>query len=179
MPVAPPSPDVDRLVAESQSGSAISSVQRSLGRSHRAGTLARAGRAGSRNGRDGQGDPLEVPWPSGRHHPELADAGQALTGAGGSRSLVERRSRPLALLEAGRVGPALLHVITIDSAATNNPFDVWDYCTQGFVTKPGSTPSAWPTWPTTLRTGQRSPLGEAADWSAQSESSRVAASSKS
>ena len=27
--------------------------------------------------------------------------------------------------------------ITIDPAATNHPFGVWDYCTQGFVTKPG------------------------------------------
>jgi beta-glucosidase len=26
--------------------------------------------------------------------------------------------------------------ITIDPAATN-PFGVWDYCTQGFVAKPG------------------------------------------
>jgi beta-glucosidase len=28
--------------------------------------------------------------------------------------------------------------ITIDPAATNHPFGVWDYCTQGFVTKPGA-----------------------------------------
>jgi beta-glucosidase len=28
--------------------------------------------------------------------------------------------------------------ITIDPAATNHPFSVWDYCSQGFVTKPGS-----------------------------------------
>jgi len=27
--------------------------------------------------------------------------------------------------------------ITIDPAATNHPFGVWDYCTQGFVTPPG------------------------------------------
>jgi beta-glucosidase len=27
--------------------------------------------------------------------------------------------------------------ITIDPAATNHPFGVWDYCTQGFATKPG------------------------------------------
>jgi len=27
--------------------------------------------------------------------------------------------------------------ITIDPAATNHPFGVWDYCTEGFVTKPG------------------------------------------
>jgi beta-glucosidase len=27
--------------------------------------------------------------------------------------------------------------ITIDPAATNHPFGVWDYRTQGFVTKPG------------------------------------------
>ena len=27
--------------------------------------------------------------------------------------------------------------ITIDPAATNHPFNVWDYCTQGFATKPG------------------------------------------
>jgi beta-glucosidase len=27
--------------------------------------------------------------------------------------------------------------ITIDPAATNHPFGVWDYCTQGFVTRPG------------------------------------------
>ena len=27
--------------------------------------------------------------------------------------------------------------ITIDPAATNHPFGVWDYCTRGFVTKPG------------------------------------------
>ena len=27
--------------------------------------------------------------------------------------------------------------ITIDPAATNHPFGVWDYCTQGFVIKPG------------------------------------------
>jgi beta-glucosidase len=27
--------------------------------------------------------------------------------------------------------------ITIDPAATNHPFDVWDYCTRRFVTKPG------------------------------------------
>ena len=28
-------------------------------------------------------------------------------------------------------------IITIDPAATNHPFSVWDYCTQRFVTKPG------------------------------------------
>jgi beta-glucosidase len=28
--------------------------------------------------------------------------------------------------------------ITIDPAATNHPFGVWDYCTRGFVTKPGT-----------------------------------------
>jgi beta-glucosidase len=28
--------------------------------------------------------------------------------------------------------------ITIDPAATNHPFGVWDYCTQGFVIKPGA-----------------------------------------
>jgi beta-glucosidase len=28
--------------------------------------------------------------------------------------------------------------ITIDPGATNHPFGVWDYCTQGFVTKPGT-----------------------------------------
>ena len=27
--------------------------------------------------------------------------------------------------------------IAIDAAATNHPFGVWDYCTRGFVTKPG------------------------------------------
>lgn len=27
--------------------------------------------------------------------------------------------------------------ITIDPAATNHPFRVWDYTAQGFVTKPG------------------------------------------
>ena len=27
--------------------------------------------------------------------------------------------------------------ITVDPAATNHPFGVWDYCTRGFVTKPG------------------------------------------
>ena len=27
--------------------------------------------------------------------------------------------------------------ITIDPAATNHPFSVWDYCTQGFTIKPG------------------------------------------
>jgi hypothetical protein len=27
--------------------------------------------------------------------------------------------------------------ITIDPAATNHPFDVWDYCTRRFVTEPG------------------------------------------
>jgi len=27
--------------------------------------------------------------------------------------------------------------ITIDPAAANHPFGVWDYCTQGFVIKPG------------------------------------------
>ncbi len=27
--------------------------------------------------------------------------------------------------------------ITIDPAATNHPFSVWDYCTHSFVTKPG------------------------------------------
>jgi beta-glucosidase len=27
--------------------------------------------------------------------------------------------------------------IAIDPAATNHPFGVWDYCTRGFVTKPG------------------------------------------
>jgi len=28
--------------------------------------------------------------------------------------------------------------MTIDPAATNHPFSVWDYCTRGFVTKPGT-----------------------------------------
>jgi beta-glucosidase len=28
--------------------------------------------------------------------------------------------------------------ITIDPAATNHPFGVWDYGAQGFVTKPGA-----------------------------------------
>jgi beta-glucosidase len=27
--------------------------------------------------------------------------------------------------------------ITIDPAATNHPFGVWDYCTRGFVIRPG------------------------------------------
>ena len=27
--------------------------------------------------------------------------------------------------------------ITIDPAATNHPFAVWDYCTRSFATKPG------------------------------------------
>jgi beta-glucosidase len=27
--------------------------------------------------------------------------------------------------------------IAIDPAATNHPFGVWDYCTRGFVIKPG------------------------------------------
>ena len=27
--------------------------------------------------------------------------------------------------------------ITIDPAATNHPFSVWDYCAQSFVIKPG------------------------------------------
>ena len=28
-------------------------------------------------------------------------------------------------------------MITIDPAATNHPFSVWDYCGQNFVVKPG------------------------------------------
>src|SRR3954447_12520348 len=38
-------------------------------------------------------------------------------------------------VEAGKSQPMR---ITIDPAATNHPFGVWDYCTQGFVTKPGT-----------------------------------------
>jgi beta-glucosidase len=38
------------------------------------------------------------------------------------------------LVEPGESKPV---TITIDPAATNHPFGVWDYCTQGFVTKPG------------------------------------------
>ena len=37
-------------------------------------------------------------------------------------------------LEPGKSKPV---TITIDPAATNHPFSVWDYCTQGFVVKPG------------------------------------------
>jgi beta-glucosidase len=32
------------------------------------------------------------------------------------------------------VGASKPVMITIDPAATNHPFGVWDYCTQGFVT---------------------------------------------
>ena len=38
------------------------------------------------------------------------------------------------LVEPGATEPV---TITIDPAATNHPFGVWDYCTRGFVTKPG------------------------------------------
>jgi len=38
-------------------------------------------------------------------------------------------------VEAGKLQPAK---ITVDPAATNHPFGVWDYCTQGFITKPGT-----------------------------------------
>jgi beta-glucosidase len=38
-------------------------------------------------------------------------------------------------VEAGTSQPVS---ITIDPTATNHPFSVWDYCTQGFVTKPGT-----------------------------------------
>jgi beta-glucosidase len=38
-------------------------------------------------------------------------------------------------VEAGKSQPVR---ITIDPAATNHPFGVWDYCTQSFVTKPGT-----------------------------------------
>jgi beta-glucosidase len=38
-------------------------------------------------------------------------------------------------VEAGKSQPVR---ITIDAAATNHPFGVWDYCAQGFVTKPGT-----------------------------------------
>jgi beta-glucosidase len=38
-------------------------------------------------------------------------------------------------LEAGQSQPVR---ITIDPAATNHPFSVWDYCMQDFVTKPGT-----------------------------------------
>ena len=34
-------------------------------------------------------------------------------------------------------GASAAVTITIDPAATNHPFGVWDYCTRGFVTKPG------------------------------------------
>ena len=37
-------------------------------------------------------------------------------------------------LEPGKSKPV---TITIDPAATNHPFSVWDYCTHGFVVKPG------------------------------------------
>jgi beta-glucosidase len=37
-------------------------------------------------------------------------------------------------VESGESKPA---TITIDPAATNHPFSVWDYCTHGFVIKPG------------------------------------------
>jgi beta-glucosidase len=37
-------------------------------------------------------------------------------------------------LEPGKSKPV---TITIDAAATNHPFSVWDYCAQGFVIKPG------------------------------------------
>ena len=37
-------------------------------------------------------------------------------------------------LEPGKSKPV---TITIDPAATNHPFSVWDYCAQGFVIKPG------------------------------------------
>jgi beta-glucosidase len=37
-------------------------------------------------------------------------------------------------LEPGEAKPI---AITIDPAATNHPFSVWDYCTRGFVIKPG------------------------------------------
>jgi beta-glucosidase len=34
-------------------------------------------------------------------------------------------------------GESKLVTITIDPAATNHPFSVWDYCTHNFVIKPG------------------------------------------
>ena len=37
-------------------------------------------------------------------------------------------------LEPGESKPV---TITIDPAATNHPFSVWDYCAQSFVIKPG------------------------------------------
>ena len=38
-------------------------------------------------------------------------------------------------VQAGKSQPVR---ITIDPAATNHPFGVWDYCTRGFVTRPGT-----------------------------------------
>jgi beta-glucosidase len=38
------------------------------------------------------------------------------------------------LVQPGQSKPV---TIAIDPAATNHPFGVWDYCTRGFVTKPG------------------------------------------
>ena len=38
-------------------------------------------------------------------------------------------------VEPGQSKPV---AITIDPAATNHPFSVWDYGTRGFVTKPGN-----------------------------------------
>ena len=37
-------------------------------------------------------------------------------------------------LEPGASEPVM---ITIDPAATNHPFGVWDYCTRRFASKPG------------------------------------------
>lgn len=34
-------------------------------------------------------------------------------------------------------GESKLVAVTIEPAATNHPFSVWDYCTHGFATKPG------------------------------------------
>jgi hypothetical protein len=51
--------------------------------------------------------------------------------------------------------------IIIDPTATNHPFDVWDYCAQGFVTKPGEYTVTWVPLPVTLDTRPRSPSGEA------------------
>ena len=45
-----------------------------------------------------------------------------------------------------------LVMITIDPAATNHPFSVWDYCGQNFVVKPGEYTVPWATRPITLRT---------------------------
>ena len=61
-------------------------------------------------------------------------------------------------VEPGATEPV---TITIDPAATNHPFGVWDYCTREFRDAAGGVhASTWAPRPTTRHTQSRSPSGE-------------------